>query len=193
MDSAIVRKGNVFKKLILTSAALAAAVFFTACEGQSFLAPKPPDLNKLFNFTASISTEKGDFSALFSRTAIGSWEITVTEPYELQGISFSYAKGTAAASLGELNVEALTSEFSFSPVASIAEALENAVQDGGASVIYGDGVYTLQSGGTVLSFLQGSGVPNGFEISEKRIKGEITEFNVTEDIFKDAADVVLVL
>lgn len=184
---------GILKRIVLSAAGLIAALSLTACEGQNLLAPKPPELNKLFKFSANITCGTGGFSALFSRTAIGSWEVTVTEPYELQGITFTYTKGNAGASLDGLTAEALTSEFSYSPVACIAEALENAVQDGMASVVYADNSYTVHSGGTVLSFPQGSNVPGGFEIADKQIKGEITEFNIIEEIFKDGADVVLVL
>lgn len=184
---------GILKRIVFSAAALIAALSLTACEGQNLLAPKPPELNKLFKFSANITCDTGGFSALFSRIAIGSWEVTVTEPYELQGITFTYTKGNAGASLDGLTAEALTSEFSSSPVACIAEALENAVQDGMASVVYADNSYTVHSGDTVLSFPQGSNVPGGFEIADKQIKGEITEFNVIEEIFKDGADVVLVL
>ncbi|MBD5104869.1 MAG: hypothetical protein HDT47_08425 [Ruminococcaceae bacterium] len=184
---------GILKRIVLSASGLIAALSLTACEGQSILTPKPPELNKLFEFSANITCDTGSFSALFSRTAIGSWEVTVTEPYELQGITFTYTKGNAGASLDGLTADMLTSEFSSSPVACIAEALENAVQDGLASVVYADNSYTVHSGGTVLSFPQGSNVPGGFEITDKQIKGEITEFNVTEEIFKDGADVVLVL
>ena len=83
------------------------------------------------------------------------------------------------------------SELSGSPVVHITDALEAAVQDGMASVVYGDNSYAVNSGGTVLYFEQGSGTPKAFEISDKQIKGEISEFNITEEIFKDGADVVL--
>lgn len=181
------------KKIALTAAAVIGAISLTACEGQNLLAPKPPNLNKLFSFTASVTCETGDFSALFSRTAIGNWDVTITEPYELQGISFSYTKNGIKASLDELSAEPPVTEFSGSPVTYIADALEAAVQDGTASVVYGDGSFAVNAGDTVMYFEQGSGVPNAFEITSKQIKGEISEFNITEEIFKDGADVVLML
>lgn len=184
---------RTLKKLLLTAAAIIGAISFTACEGQNILAPKPPNLNKLFNFTASVTCEKGDFSALFSRTAIGSWDITVTEPYELQGITFSYTKNGVTANLYDLSAEPTATEFSGSPITYIADALEAAVQDGTASVVYGDGSFAVNAGETVMYFEQGSGVPNAFEIPAKQIKCEISEFNIADEIFKDGADVVLIL
>ncbi|MCM1054629.1 MAG: hypothetical protein NC394_03815 [Bacteroides sp.] len=184
---------NKIKKALAAAFAFITVLTFTSCGAQKLLSPKPPDLNKLFTFSANVSCGASSFSALFSRAAIGCWEVTVTEPYELQGITFTYTKGKAGASLDGLAAETLTSDFSSSPVACIAEALENAVQDGLASVVYEDGSYSVHSGGTVMTFPQGSSSPNGFELTEKRIKGEITEFNVVEEIFKDGADVVLVM
>lgn len=182
-----------FKKIFFVSAAVISALSLSACEGQNLLTPKAPELNKLFNFSANVICDSGNFSAAFKRTAIGEWEVVMTEPYELQGIVFSYSKGAVNASLEDLNAESLTKDFADSPVVSIIEGLESAVQDGGASVIYGSDNYTVNSKGAVMSFPQGSGVPNGFEISEKRIKGEITEFSITDEVFKDGAEVVLVV
>ena len=179
------------KKLLLTAAALISALSLTACEAQNILAPKPPNLNKLFNFTASITCTTGNFSALFSRTAIGNWEITLTEPYELQGVSFSCSKNGVTASLEELSAAPSMSDFSDSPITYIANSLESAVQNSSASVIYGDSTYAVNAGDTVLYFEQGSAVPKAFEITDKQIKAEISEFNITEEIFKDGADVVL--
>lgn len=181
------------KKLLITAAAIIGILSLTACEGQTLLAPKPPNLNKLFSFTASISCQKGDFSAMFSRTAIGNWEITLTEPYELQGVSFSYSKNGVTATLDELSASPSMSDFSDSPVTYIADALETAVQNSAASVVYGDASFAVNSGDTVMYFEQGSSVPNAFEIADKSIKGEIGEFNITEEIFKDGADVVLMM
>jgi len=186
-------KKNLKKLLIIAAAAITGTLSLTACEGQSLLAPNPPNLNKLFNFSASVSCDTGDFSALFTRTAIGNWEITLTEPYEVEGITFSYNKEGVKANLEELSANPSLSDFSGSPLTYIADSLEAAVQDGTASVVYGDSSFVVNSGDTVMYFEQGSGVPNAFEIPEKRIKAEISEFNITEEIFKDGADVVLVL
>ena len=181
------------KTILLTAALTLGALTLTACEGQNLLSPKPPDLNKLFTFSASISCETGNFSALFTRTAMGSWDITLTEPYELQGITFSRTKEGVKASLENLSAKSLTSEFSDSPLTFITDSIESAVQNGNASVVYGDQSYAVNSGNTVMYFQQGSAVPEAFEIPEKQIKGEISEFNITGEIFRDGADVVLML
>lgn len=181
------------KKFLLTAAAIAGLFTMTACENQNILAPKPPNLNKLFNFTASVTCETSSFSALFSRTAVGSWDITITEPYEIQGISFSCSKNGTEASFYELTAAPSTSDFSNSPLTYIADSLETAVQNSSASVIYGDSGFAVNAGDTILYFEQGSAVPKAFEITDKQIKAEISEFNITEEIFKDGADVVLVL
>ena len=108
-------------------------------------------------------------------------------------MSFSCSKNGTEASFYELTAVPSTSDFSNSPLTYIADALETAVQNGNASVIYGDSGYAVNAGDTVLYFEQGSAVPNAFEITDKQIKAEISEFNITEEIFKDGADVVLVL
>ncbi len=181
------------KTILFTAALTLGALTLTACEGQNILSPKPPDLNKLFTFSASISCETGNFSALFTRTAMGSWDITLTEPYELQGITFSRTGDGVNASLDNLSAKVLSDGYSNSPLTFITDSIESAVRDSSASVVYGDQSYAVNSGDTVMYFQQGSAVPSAFEIPEKQIKGEISEFSVMGEIFRDGADVVLML
>ena len=115
------------KTILFTAALISGASILTSCEGESLLSPKPPQLNKLFSFSASISCGSGDFSAVFNRTAVGSWDITLTEPYELQGITFTCDKEGVRAALGELSAEPSDSEFLNSPLSFITDSLESIV------------------------------------------------------------------
>lgn len=180
-----------FPKVILKcAAATLCAASLASCSGQGFLAPPAPDLNKQFTLTAHVTGGDSSFTADFSRTSAGQWKVTVTEPYEVQGVTFSYSGGSVSASFGELTAEALTADFAASPPALMIAALENTIQDSTASVSYQADAYTVQSGSCTLTFAQGSAAPIAMELPN--LKAEITDFKLTGDIFPDDPDVVVV-
>lgn len=183
---------SILKKFLSIITAAGLIFSLTACEGQNILAPKPPDLNKNFEFTADITCGDSKFSAWFGRNGVGKWQAALTQPYEVQGVNFTYNRGTASASFEGITIDTLNEDFTSSPVCTIITELENAVQDINAAVIYGDGGYRVQTGNTVLSFTQGTAQPDGFEISSEGIKGTVTDFKITGEIFEGGADIVLV-
>lgn len=182
----------ILRKFLSAISAAGLILSLTACEGQNILAPKPPDLDKTFEFTADIACGDSEFSAWFGRTGVGKWQAALTQPYEIQGINFTFDRGTAAASFEGMTVDTLTEDFALSPICGLITELEKAVQDANAAVIYGDGGYSVQTGNTVMSFEQGKAEPNAFEIASEGIKGTITDFKVTGEIFEEGADVVFV-
>lgn len=182
---------NYIKKAIGCTAALACALALTACGSGGILAPKAPDLNKRFDMTADVVCGDSSFSLTMSRNSVGRWQVVLNEPYEVQGVTFSCSKDGAAAALDEVSIDGLTSDFGFSPIAVMVDALESAVGDSDAAVTYLDGGYRVSSGDCVLSFEQGSSAPVGFEIPKEKISGKISEFTVTGELF-NGADVVVV-
>lgn len=164
----------------------------TSCENGGILAPKAPDLNKQFDMTAEVTCGDSSFAFTASRISVGRWKVVMNEPYEVQGVTFSYSKDGFTAALEEVGEQELTSDFGSSPIAAIVSALENAVQDPNGAVAYDDKGYKVSSGESVLSFEQGSSAPTGFEIPKEKISGRITDFAVTGEIFKDGADVAIV-
>lgn len=186
---------NLFKKAIKCIAAVGCVIgllTLTGCENGGILAPKAPDLNKKFDMTAAVVWEDSNFVVTASRTSVGRWKVTLNEPYEVQGVTFSCSKDGFTAALDGVGEEGLISDFGSSPIAVMIGALEDAVQDSNAAVTYLDGEYRISSGDCVLSFEQGSAAPVGFEIPKEKISGKITDFAVTGDIFQDGADVVIV-
>lgn len=165
------------------------AISLASCSGQSLLAPSPPDLNKQFTLTARVTGGDGSFTANFTRSNVGRWQVTVTEPYEVQGVSFAYSSGGVSASFGELSAEALTADFAASPPALLISAFENTVQDPAASVAYQSDAYTVQSGNCTLTFQKGSYAPTAIELPG--LKAEITDFKITGEVTPGGADVVI--
>ena len=166
------------------------AVSLAACNGQGLLAPSAPDLDKQFTLTARVTCGDSSFTADFTRSHTGHWQVNVTEPYEVQGVSFNYLSGSASASFGEFSAGTLTADFAASPPALMISALENTVQDSAASVAYQADTYTVQSGNCLLTFAQGSAAPIAMELPN--LKAEITDFKITGDIIPYEADVEVV-
>lgn len=179
-----------FSKVILKClAALLCAVSLASCSGNGLLSPSVPNLNKQLALTARITTDGGSFTADFARSNIGKWQVTLTEPYEVQGISFTCDQGSFSASLGDLTADVLTADFAASPPALIISAFENAVKDSAAAVSYQKETFTVQSGDCTLTFRQGSPAPIAMELPT--LKVEITDFRITGEIFPEGADVVV--
>lgn len=176
---------NVFLRC---AAAAICAVSLASCSGQGLLAPSAPDLNKRFQLTARVTADGSTFTADFTRTDVGEWQVTVTEPYEVQGISFTYSGGSASASFSGLTAEQLTADFSASPPALMISAFENAVQDTAPGVSYQQDALILRSGDCTVTFRQGT--PAALELPG--LTAEITGFSFTEEMFPGGADVVLV-
>ena len=160
-----------------------------SCSGNGLLAPSAPDLNKQFTLTATVTSGDSSFTADFTRSHVGHWQVTVTEPYEVQGVSFTYMGGSTSAAFGELTADTVTADFAASPPGLIISAFENTVQDSAAGVAYQADTYTVQSGNCLLTFQQGSAAPIALELPE--LKAEITDFRITGEIFPNGADVVV--
>ena len=180
-----------FPKVILKcGAATLCAIALASCSGSGLLAPSAPDLNKQFTLTARVTGGDSNFTANFTRSNVGRWQVTVTEPYEVQGVSFAYSGSGVSASFGELSADTLTADFAASPPGLIISALENTVQDSAASVTYQSDTYTVRSGNCTLTFAQGSYAPTAIELPD--LKAEITDFRITGDVTPGGADVVIV-
>lgn len=174
--------------LLKCAAATLCAVSLASCSGQGLLAPSAPDLNKQFKLTARVTDGDSSFTADFTRTGVGKWQVTVTEPYEVQGVCFTYSGGTASAGFGELTADALTADFSASPPALMISAFEDALQDKAPSVTYQQDALTLQSGDCIITFQQGA--PTALKLPG--LTAEITGFAVTGEISPGGVDVILV-
>lgn len=179
-----------FPKVILKCCAAALCAFALAsCSGNGLLSPSAPNLNKQFTLTARVTSGDSSFTADFTRSGVGRWQVTVTQPYEVQGVSFVYSGGKVSAAFGELTADALTVDFAASPPGLMISAIENTVQSGENSVAYQQDTFTVQSGSCLLTFQQGSSVPIALELPN--LKAEITDFKVTGDIFPEGADVYI--
>ena len=181
---------NFPKAILKCGAATLCAVTLASCSGQGFLAPSAPDLNKQFTLTAHVTSGDSDFTADFTRSNTGKWQVTLTEPYEVQGVTFTYSAGKASAGYGDLTADALTADFAASPPGLIISAFEDTVQDSAASTAYQKDTYMVRSGSCTLTFAQDSGAPILMELPN--LKAEISDFKITGDILPEKSDVIIV-
>lgn len=181
---------NFPKAILKCGAATLCAITLASCSGQGFLAPSAPDLNKQFTLTARVTSGDSAFTADFTRSNAGKWQITFTEPYEVQGITFNYSSGSASATFGDLTADALTADFVASPPGLIISAFEDTVQDSNPSISYQKDAYTVRSGSCTLTFAQDSGAPIAVELPN--LKAEISDFKITGDILPGKSDVIVV-
>ena len=180
---------NFPKAILKCGAATLCAITFASCSGQGFLAPSAPDLNKQFTLTAHVTSGDSDFIADFTRSGVGKWQVTLTEPYEMQGVTFTCSPGKTSATFGDLTADALTADFACSPPWLIIAALEDTVQDTAASIAYQKDTYMVRSGNCTLTFSLDSGAPVAMELPN--LKAEISDFKITGDILSDGADVII--
>lgn len=184
---------KAIQKAIKSTVISVCALILAACGSNGgILAPKAPDLNKLFTFSAKITEGEQSYTAELSRTEIGKWKVVFSEPYQLQGVGFIYSGDKVSASYDGLSADSLTDDFSASPVAVIVRAMESAVQNQSPSVKYNEDGFTLQSGDCILFFPQGESKPARFEIPAEKIFGEITDFKFNDDLFKNGEDIVYI-
>lgn len=175
---------NILKKLSAVISAAALTLTLTACQSAGgLLAPKAPDLNKKFTFTASLDCGGESLSANFAREDANSWRVEITDPYRIQGVNFSINGGEITAAFRELTAENLdASLFSDSEVSALVKTLESSVVDLNGKVTYNQDSYTVSWQDLLLSFPTGSSAPTALEMPSKGIKGEISEFKITGEI-----------
>lgn len=169
-----------FRRLI---AVAAAALLLTSCSDGGILAPKAPNMDKSYTMTAQVTAGESGFTADFNRKGTGIWTITLTEPYEAQGLVINYKSGAVSASMGDFSAENLTDDFAYSPISAIISAMEEAAGGNGKVTVTDDGLL-FQSGECLV--LYSESVPARIELPSARISAEITEFKTMPE-----ADVVL--
>ena len=81
----------------LMSVILILSLFLTACSGVMSVNPDRLKLDKAYEFTANIQHGESNTAANFSRKNAGSWEITLLEPFALEGMTITYDNGIFSA------------------------------------------------------------------------------------------------
>ncbi|MCL2632885.1 MAG: hypothetical protein FWD34_00030 [Oscillospiraceae bacterium] len=117
-------------------------ILISACSGVTRINPDSLKLNKAYEFTVNMS--KGEFNtvARFARKNADIWEITLLEPFALEGISLTYNKGVVSADFD--GVTANSEKIQPNAVyAIVISALENAFCGEGREIVSAGEIITI--------------------------------------------------
>jgi hypothetical protein len=116
----------------ITAALTIIALFtLTSCSGISSMNPDKLKIDKAYKFTVDIQYDEFSASGQFERIAAGMWEITMTAPFALEGMTMTYSNGHISSQYEQMS--AVMSDDSVAMM--IIAAFENAVDGEGREII----------------------------------------------------------
>ena len=119
-----------------------------------------------------------DFSAEIRRTAAGRWEISVTEPYPLEGLTMTLCGGETRLTMSGLEAPADVGEGAVSAAKAIAAAYDAAVKSSGSFTATDDG-YKVSGTcplGAFTAELGGDGAPLAFSCDTAKLSAALSGF-----------------
>jgi len=109
-------------------------VMTAACSGYIKVNPDNLGLNKAYVFNANIDYDDFNAKASFKRINESHWEINLSEPYALNGLSFVYKSDRISSSFGNLSAEYSAGAESEAIYKLMSDAFENAFCGAGGTV-----------------------------------------------------------
>ncbi|MCL1823794.1 MAG: hypothetical protein FWG44_06285 [Oscillospiraceae bacterium] len=163
------------KFVILT---VISALIFTSCFGG--ISFDNLDFDKAYSFTARLEYENTSCTARFTRSARGSWEGELIEPYALQGISINYTPAEMTVSYADFAVNSdsdFTSgvnitAFVMLKVLECAFAKEDVTVSSGKNAVEITG--TADNNNYIL-IVDKAGLPVSLEVTNKQLRVTFTE------------------
>ncbi|MCL2036213.1 MAG: hypothetical protein FWG83_02350 [Oscillospiraceae bacterium] len=166
----------------LTLCVMVLCLLLNACSADGKIDPQKLKIDKSYKFTADIQYGEFNATALFVRTNTEQWEITLFEPYALEGMSLTYDNGKTTATFEGL-------EFSFNENASettgvyeaFIEAFESAISFEGREAISAGEIITItaKSGLYELTFDKKSLEPIALKIPGSSIEAVFSDVVVS--------------
>ncbi|MDR1754958.1 MAG: hypothetical protein LBR74_08695 [Eubacterium sp.] len=181
---------NNIKKSILCFAAI---LVFCGCDGAIVMNSANLNLDKAYSFSAELVY--GDLKAAgnFERFSGGRWNVELTEPYELQGMSLFFKDGKAKATFHGITVD-ITGLPEISTVADkVINTVENAISSEGSEArrsgdiikvtgISDYGAYTLELDAKTKLPISASLPDHNLELTFSNVSvSEITEPDVIDN------------
>ncbi|MCL1788823.1 MAG: hypothetical protein FWG33_00515 [Oscillospiraceae bacterium] len=176
------------KTFILPAIAMIIAVAMTACSGVSTMNPDRLKIDKSYKFSANILYGELRATAEFERKDTQVWEVVLTEPFALEGMTLTYYQGEVTAYFEGLD-NSQTLPASNNNTADIASllicAFENAVNGEGREVISnGEEIRVSSRAGNPansyeLIFDKKSLAPVSMKIPEKSFTADFSEVQVS--------------
>jgi len=150
------------------------ALFFalTACSGITNINPERLKIDKAYNFTANIQHSDFAVTASFERSAANVWEITISEPFALAGMVFSYNNGTTSATFEGLTAPNASGDSAV--YEQIITAFEHAVNGQGRQAISTGEEIRVSSNLYELVFDKASLMPMSLSIPSAAISAEFS-------------------
>lgn len=159
-------------------------VFCTGCNGKNGgILSKKPDLNVPFETDIRAQAGELEFEGSMKRYGTGIWEMSITAPETLAGLTVFYNDDGVKAKLGELSLDIPAEDirdgavfaqiFKAMDSAALSEALTYADTEDGKTLTgeFAGGEYTV-------TFEPESLVPVRIEIPSAGISGELTNFSI---------------
>ena len=131
-----------------------------------------------FRADAKLSYNSIGFSAEITRTAAGKWELTVTEPYPLEGLKTELCGDETRVTMYGLEASADTCDNAVSAAKAIASAYDAAVKSSGSFTATDDG-YTMSGTCPLGEFsvvLDKDGIPLAFSCDAADLSVELSGF-----------------
>lgn len=153
---------------------MAAAAMMVASGCSTPIVQAKPDIDKCFTAEAEIKIGGDVLSGSISRKDEGCWELCVTEPFPLEGLTVTVdEEGTKLSMLG-MEANADFSDNASSAVRLITEAFESAADNAEG---YAENAFkgTNENGGFVIT-VDENGVPTGINLSGHGIAVKLSEW-----------------
>ena len=156
---------------------MAAAGIMAVSGCSSPAAASKPDIDKCFTAEAEIKIGGEVLSGNISRKSEGCWELCVTEPFALEGLTVTVDGDTTRLSMLGMEASADFSDNALSAVRLMTEAFEWAADN----ECYTENTFqgTNENGGFVITVDEG-GTPTGISLSGHGIAVKLSEWTETE-------------
>ena len=129
--------------VILTAIIAAALTLLTACSGVSSMNPEKLKIDRAYKFTANICFGDSNVKAGFERRNANLWEVTLMEPYPLEGVVLVYENGMSSAKFE--GFEATVADEGDGIAKRVIDAFENAINGEGREVMAAGEEITITS------------------------------------------------
>lgn len=156
-------------------------VFVTSCTNV-FSPAIPPDFNKAMSFSASITYGKFETAGSFSRNAEGKWEIQISAPEQVRGLSVVYEKGKTTVTMAGLAFDFEESELPLKTICSyMTDSIENLGVSESITAREADGYVkysgTIPESGFIITWHKETSMITQIECGG--VKADITGFKFT--------------
>lgn len=157
------------------------AVLLSACTGVARISPDDLNIDKAYKLGADIRYGELNAKATLERTNANVWQITLNEPFALEGIVLEYNQGELTMSMDNLSSGAINENaVENAPYKQIIDSFENAVNGEGREIIVTGEEIKITSNSYELALNKNSLEPISLTMSGKNITVDFYEAQVSQ-------------